>query len=233
MSFTGIADLSGTIKLEGEKISAEFLPTVPQVGQGTVTWNIPTPVSGCSSQSSVNSAYCGILVVASRTFLGAQNIPQNGKKYTADPTLDPELHVGDVIGDANGEALVIGAFYEGDKKANGEDMTTSMVVNDYDADENYYIGVYAVSCTLEYHSDGIRAYSDGYGDAKVADRLRKKLDQWSVTLPRLNKSDRDASEVFAWPLEGAPAGTKPPSTRPGRRSRATGRSGGRWRLAAS
>ena len=44
-------------------------------------------------------------------------------------------------------------------------------------------------------------------DAKVAERLRKKLDQWSVTLPRLNKSDRDASEVFAWPLEGAPAGT--------------------------
>ena len=169
MSFSGIADLSGTIKLEGEKISAEFLPTVPQVGQGTVTWNIPTPVAGCATQSSVNSAYCGILVVASRTFLGAQNIPQNGKKYTADPTLDPELHVGDVIGDENGEALVIGAFYEGDKKANGLDMTTSMVVNDYDPDENYYIGVYAVSCTLEYHSDGIRAYSDGYGDAKVAD----------------------------------------------------------------
>jgi arylsulfatase A-like enzyme len=46
-------------------------------------------------------------------------------------------------------------------------------------------------------------------DAKVADRLRKKLDQWSVTLPRLNKSDRDASEVFAWPLEGATAGTNP------------------------
>ncbi|MDC0157264.1 sulfatase-like hydrolase/transferase [Verrucomicrobia bacterium] len=46
-------------------------------------------------------------------------------------------------------------------------------------------------------------------DAKVAERLRKKLDQWSVTLPRLNKSDRDASEVFAWPLEGTPAGTKP------------------------
>ena len=46
-------------------------------------------------------------------------------------------------------------------------------------------------------------------DEKVADRLRKKLDQWSATLPRLNKPDRDASEVFAWPLEGAPAGTKP------------------------
>lgn len=165
MSFSGIADLSGTIKIEGEKISVEFLPTVPQVGQGTIQWNIPTPVAGCATQSSVNSAYCGIVVVASRTFLGAQNIPKNGTKYDADPSLDPELHVGDLIGNA----LVIGAFYEGDKKARGEDLTTSMIVNDLDPDVNYYIGVYAVSCTLEYHSDGIRAYSDGYGDAKVAD----------------------------------------------------------------
>ena len=46
-------------------------------------------------------------------------------------------------------------------------------------------------------------------DPKVAKRLRKKLDQWSATLPRLNHSDRDASEVFAWPLEGAPVGIKP------------------------
>jgi len=46
-------------------------------------------------------------------------------------------------------------------------------------------------------------------DAKVAERLRKKLDQWSSSLPRLNKPDRDANEVFAWPLAGAPKGTKP------------------------
>ena len=46
-------------------------------------------------------------------------------------------------------------------------------------------------------------------ESKVADRLRKKLDQWSATLPRLNHSDRDASEVFAWPLAGAPKGIKP------------------------
>ena len=43
-------------------------------------------------------------------------------------------------------------------------------------------------------------------DAKVAKRLRKKLDQWSATLPRLNQAERDASEVFAWPLSGAPKG---------------------------
>jgi len=30
-----------------------------------------------------------------------------------------------------------------------------------------------------------------------------------VTLPRLNKPVNDASEVFAWPLDGAPAGTQP------------------------
>ena len=46
-------------------------------------------------------------------------------------------------------------------------------------------------------------------DTKVAERLRRKLDQWSASLPRLNKPDRDANEVFAWPLEGAPVGTEP------------------------
>jgi len=43
-------------------------------------------------------------------------------------------------------------------------------------------------------------------ESKVAARLRKKLDQWSATLPRLNQAERDASEVFAWPLSGAPKG---------------------------
>jgi arylsulfatase A-like enzyme len=46
-------------------------------------------------------------------------------------------------------------------------------------------------------------------EAKVAARMRKKLDKWSASLPRLNKPDRDANEVFAWPLTGAPKGTKP------------------------
>ena len=46
-------------------------------------------------------------------------------------------------------------------------------------------------------------------EPKVAARLRKKLDQWSASLPRLNQPDRDANEVFAWPLSGAPKGTKP------------------------
>ena len=44
-------------------------------------------------------------------------------------------------------------------------------------------------------------------DPKVATRLRKLLDQWSDSLPRLNTAERDASEVFGWPLSGAPNGT--------------------------
>jgi len=162
-AFSGASDLSGTIKIEGAKILLEFLPTVPQVNQGTIKWNIPSPADGCASQSSLLSAYCGIIIVASRTPLNATNIPTNGVRYTSDPSLDPDLHAGDVIGDA----LVIGAFYEGDKKANGEDMTTELVVNDLDSETTYYIGSYAVSCTLEYHQDGIRAYSDSYGDVKA------------------------------------------------------------------
>ncbi|MDB4671589.1 hypothetical protein OAF34_05580, partial [Pirellulaceae bacterium] len=46
-------------------------------------------------------------------------------------------------------------------------------------------------------------------DAEVATRLRNLLDQWSASLPRLNKAQQDASEVFAWPLSGAPKGTPP------------------------
>ena len=159
-AFSSSSDLSGKIKIEGEKISLEFLTAQPQVGQGTIMWNIPSPIEGCVDQASKNSAYCGILILASDQPLDTSTIPENGVKYTADPTLDPDIHVGDQIN----RARVIGAFYEGDKKSAGESMTTSMIVNDLDPDINYYIGCYAVSCTLEYHLDGIRAYSDLMGD---------------------------------------------------------------------
>ena len=46
-------------------------------------------------------------------------------------------------------------------------------------------------------------------DAEVAARLRKLLDGWSASLPRMDEPRQDASQVFAWPLSGAPKGTKP------------------------
>ena len=180
MAFDGIADVSGTIKIEGEKISVKFLPTVPTDSQGTVEWNIPTSIAGCATKASINSSYCGIVVLASKTQVGRANIPQSGTRYDADPTLDDDLHAGDKIGDA----LVIGAFYEGDKKAKGLDLTTSMVVSDYNPDQTYYVAVYAVTCELEYHEDGIRAYSDAYGTG-VSDTP----DRPSVTAVVMNDGD--------------------------------------------
>ena len=44
-------------------------------------------------------------------------------------------------------------------------------------------------------------------DPKVAARLRRTLNKWAASLPRLDEPERDASDVFAWPLSGAPKGT--------------------------
>lgn len=163
--FNGISDIPGTIKIEGEKISVDFLPAQPQSGQGTVRWNIPTPIDGCLTRSTAQSAYCGIVVVASLSPLSPENIPVDGTRYEPDPSLNADIHCGDRIGDA----LVIGAFYEGEQKAAGEDLTTELIVDDLNSDIVYYVGVYAVSCTLQYHRDGIRAYSDILGNAPTQD----------------------------------------------------------------
>lgn len=165
MAFNDISDLSGTIQVEGDKIAVDFLPTVPQQSQATVRWNIPSPIAGCADVSHVDNAYSGIVILASETPLTGANIPEDGVRYDADPTLNPELHVGDTIGGA----LVVGAFYEAEEKARGEALTTEAILNDYNSDGNFYVGAYAVNGTLEYHKDGIRAYSDKYGDTESPD----------------------------------------------------------------
>lgn len=158
--FDGASDVSGAIKLEGEKIAVSFDQGVPVSGQGTVSWNIPSPLAGCATQSSINSAYCGIVVTLSTSASTVSQAPVNGTRYAGDPTADIDLHAGDTI---NG-ALVIGAFYEGEKKGRGENLTTDFVVTDLDPDEFYYVTTYAVDCQGRYHTQGIRAYSDDYGD---------------------------------------------------------------------
>ena len=165
MVFDGVSDVSGAILIEGEKISVSFDQGVPQSGQGTVSWNIPSPIAGCDTQSSPNSAYCGIVVTLSNSASTVAQAPVDGTRYSADPTASVDLHAGDQI---NG-ALVIGAFYEGEQKGSGLDLTTSLVVSDLSPDEFYFVTVYAVDCQGRYHTDGIRAYSDDYGDPVVPD----------------------------------------------------------------
>ncbi|MGB1125657.1 MAG: sulfatase-like hydrolase/transferase [Phycisphaeraceae bacterium] len=46
-------------------------------------------------------------------------------------------------------------------------------------------------------------------EPEVTARLRSVLDEWTKSLPPANGELRDASEVFAWSLLGAPEGTKP------------------------
>lgn len=170
------------LKQEGEKISLSFKRGVPTTGQGTVQWNIPTPSQGCSSNS--QGVYSGILILLSTTPLDASNIPVDSTTYYADPTANFDLHVGDRIGNA----LVVGALYECEKKGTETTFTTSLVISDLQPNTPYYIGGYAVDCQFRYHKEGIRAYSDKYGSKDNSDISAKQViaissDRSSCILP--------------------------------------------------
>lgn len=162
-TFDSFADAPYAIKTEGEKITVTFKQGIPATGQGTVEWNIPGPKNGCSSGQ--DAAYCGIVVVVSDKPIDPRNIPNDGQRYVADPTASSDLHAGDKIGGA----LVVGAFYEPEKKAAGLDLTNTLVVSDIVAGQNYYVAAYAADCNARYHRDGVRAYSDKFGNPDVAD----------------------------------------------------------------
>lgn len=157
-AFDSPNDTPNQIKHEGDTIVLTFSPGDPQTGQGTVRWNIPAPMLGCASDSP--GAYCGMVVLLSTQPLTIDNAPQDGVIYEADPQADPDINVGDRI---NG-ALVVGAFYEGEKKSRGEELTTSFVIQGLQPRTSYYVIGYAVDCQGRYHRDGQRAYSDNLGN---------------------------------------------------------------------
>jgi len=157
-SFETIQDAAFALKAEGQEIKIQFKKGVPTTGQATVEWTIPKPAQGC--ESSDTGAYAGIVILLGTEAMDATNIPVDGTVYVADQTADANLSVGDRIA----EALVIGAVYECEEKARGEELTTSIVINDIDSQIGYYVAGYAVDCQNRYHSDGIRAYSDVFSD---------------------------------------------------------------------
>lgn len=171
--FDSAADMPFQLKIEGEKITVRWqpgvptqsTPGVPNSAQGTISWNIPTPARGCATTADGTSAYCGALVVVSTTPLGVSEQPKNGMIYDADATVNPDLHAGDKIGNA----MVVGMFLEGEKKANGLEMTTSLVVNDVDANTPYYVAVHAMDCQFRYHAQGSAAYSREFSMDGTAD----------------------------------------------------------------
>lgn len=162
--FDSPADAPFQIKTEGETITLVFQPGYPVTGQGTISWNIPTPAHGCQAADG-RGAYCGMLVVLDTKPITVENRPQDGRVYTPDPSANRDVHAGDKIGDA----LVVGAVYDGEKRAQGEELTTSLVVSDLDPNVGYYIAGYAVDCQNRYHSEGTRAYSDKFGNQDEPD----------------------------------------------------------------
>lgn len=157
-TFDPHADTPFQLKTEAETITLSMKQGVPTASSATMKWNIPTPALGCDN----DGVYSGMVILLSTKPLTADHIPQDGNKYIADNTANVDVHAGDTINDA----LVVGAFYECDKKGAGLPLTTSMVINDLDPDVGYYVGGYATDCQHRYHSDGIRAYSDHYGDTE-------------------------------------------------------------------
>ena len=152
--FDNVGDVPGQLSSEALQVVLQFEPSVPSVGQGTITWNIPVP-----DNSSATPAYSGIVIVVSDQPVTMYNIPKNGVVYTADPTLDPDTFSGDRIGGAR----VIGYIYEPDVKANNGTLTTSIIVNDVDLTKNYYIAAYICDTQRRYDQNGSRAYSDRLG----------------------------------------------------------------------
>jgi len=157
-NFDSFSDVAFQLKTEGETITLSMKQGVPSASSATIEWNIPTPALGCDN----DGVYSGMVILLHTKPLTADHIPQDGERYIADNTADSDTHAGDRINDA----LVIGAFYECDKKGAGLPLTTSFVVTDLDPEVGYYVGGYALDCQNRYHSDGTRAYSDEYGNTE-------------------------------------------------------------------
>jgi hypothetical protein len=165
--FDSFNDSAFQLKSEGEKISLQMDQGVPSSNQATINWDIPVPALGCEG----DGVYSGMVFLLHTSPLNSSNIPKDGKRYIADSTANQDIHSGDKIGDA----LVVGAFYECDKKGSEQQLTSSFIINDLKPDVGYYVAGYAVDCQNRYHSDGSRAYSDSYGNEDEQDFPAKQI----------------------------------------------------------
>lgn len=170
--FDNVGDTTGQLKAEGLNVTVTFKPGVPNLGQGTLTWNIPGPVvesvdpttgdvTVTADPSGTQLAYGGIVFVLRQDKpCDMSNIPKDGVVYVADPTANPQLFTGDKIGDG----LVVGAFYESEQKAQGLPLTTSLIINDIEDEVPYYICGYIHDDQLRYYEEGNRSYSQATGN---------------------------------------------------------------------
>lgn len=143
-SYDDYGDTPNQIKNEGQEITL----TRTNTGGDNVllSWNIP-PAEAANCVPG-RRAYDGVIVTASTSPFNISNAPVDGTVYTADPTVDSNLHMGDKIG----TSVVIGAFYN--------DVTTiTLELSGVDYNTPYYFSVFAVSKEKVYHTTGAHAYS--------------------------------------------------------------------------
>ena len=142
--YDGFGDTPNQIRSEGQNIDVAFIRNGD--GTGTIKWNIPPPVAGCSVE---DQAYDGIVIIVSdKPANYIESSPKDGVYYNGDPTFDTDLHTGDTIDGAR----VVGAFYH-------DKTTTTLVVQDVKERTPYYVSAYAVDGVGRYHREGVHAYS--------------------------------------------------------------------------
>lgn len=152
-TFDQFNDTPYQIKNEGEQISVKFKRLDASTGE--ISWNIPKNTDGsCQGEP----MYDGILLTIDESPTSPSKQPTDGTTYVADPSTNPNTHMGDKIG----TALVVG-FYTNDK------TTTTSVVTDLDPAKTYYVSAHALSNVMTYHSAGVHAYSVSYGDEGTSD----------------------------------------------------------------
>jgi hypothetical protein len=127
---------------------------------GTITWNIPHSVAGCD----VMSVYRGILITIDTEPTDSSKQPIDATQYSADPTADTSIHMGDKIG----TALVVAI----------EDATTnSVIITGLDDSKIYYVSGHAFDNVFQYHTTGTHSYSLPYSATKKPDTAAFQLIQ--------------------------------------------------------
>lgn len=145
-TFDLMPDAPGLLRAESINIQLKFERTSATTGR--VSWNIPTPATGCAADQ---QAYCGMLVTLDTKPSTIDKIPSNGTVYSSDPSADANLFAGDRLQ----TALVIGAFYN--------DRTTVMFdITGIKANTPYYVTGFPVDCQHRYFIEGVHAYSTEY-----------------------------------------------------------------------
>jgi hypothetical protein len=154
--YDGFGDTPKQIKSEGQQINVAFVRNGD--GTGTIKWNIPAPVAGCSAE---DQSYDGIIItVSDKPANYIESSPENGKYYEADPTFNPDSHAGSKIDGSR----VVGAFYH-------DKTTNSLIVQDVTDRTPYYVSAYAVDDVARYHREGVHAYSLPTGSEEANDAL--------------------------------------------------------------